>query len=884
MALAPELHAVVARLLAAHGRHRGPLDGAPLGAGLAGRRIGDWTLEEVIGRGGMAVVYRASRGEGAQRQVAALKLLTLGAMVSGGVRRFRREQAILARLRHPHIAQLLEAGVLEDGTPWLAMSLVDGEPIDLWCRAHGLDLRERVRLLFDVCSAVAHAHRNLIIHRDIKPSNVLVDGDGHVRLLDFGIAHLLEAADGTPTGTQAMVLTPQFAAPEQFLRAPASTAMDVYGLGALLYHLVVGRPPRPSGLPDEPVTAPSRVLIAATAAGTDGTGFRRGLRGDLDAIVLKALDPDPERRYASPGDLASDLSAWLDRRPVQARAAGPGYRLRCFARRHRVAVAANVALLLSLGGGVAATLWQAAEARREAARATAAKDFLVDLLQSPDPASRGGRIVDTAQVLRLGATRVREQFAAQPALRTELLQVIGRAQWHLGDLESAEAALDAALQSAVDREQRGISHLILGEIHQQQGRFDDSLAQQQAAIAELTGLRSAQARRSLVYAHLYRGQVTAHLGDATAALPMFDLAEALEAALPQRDPRRRMHLLVHRGQSLLALHRPGEALEVLEDALALVPEPGIADLPLLTTLAQANARLDRPALAETYYRRVVDTMRAAYPPDNPALATPLNNLGSHIADRGRGREAEPLLREALELRRRAGGEGEGGGRLAPALTNYAVLLAALGRENEAVPMLEEASAAADAAFGPVDFRSLMVRSYLAQVHGQRGDAPATDAVAGELQARILELGEMSGWPPALAGTLRRLALAQLLLGRTDDALAELDRLDLLARATGRPLSAPDLAQSLALRLYALALQERRDGAGTARLARELAQLGEEHRFARATAVLALGSQRQPGDPDAAPERMLAEVAQSFPEGELPAHYRLMVSRLASVRR
>ncbi len=249
------------------------------------RLIGRWRLGEEIGRGGSAVVYLAEAVDPPGRR-AALKLLGVGALADEGLERFRREQAILARLSHPHIAALYEAGISADGTPWLAMALVDGVRIDAWCRSHDLDVAARIRLLLDVCDAVSHAHQALVIHRDIKPGNVLVDASGHVRLLDFGIARLGDASDGERTATEYRALTPDYAAPEQFAGAPPSTAMDVWGLGALAYQLLTGRPPRAEAAVEGHLVEPSRAIREGHFGDATRTGrARRAQAGDRRCAI-----------------------------------------------------------------------------------------------------------------------------------------------------------------------------------------------------------------------------------------------------------------------------------------------------------------------------------------------------------------------------------------------------------------------------------------------------------------------------------------------------------------------------------------------------------------------------------------------------------------------
>ncbi len=431
------------QLIAAHRRPSAALE--PAGGDLAGRRLGEWTLAEELGRGGMAVVYRAWRDSGAARQQAAVKVLTLGALGAAGRERFHREAAILARLNHPNAAALIDSGVADDGTCWLAMPLVEGERIDRWCEARGADARAIVRLSLQVCAAVAYAHRNLVIHRDLKPSNVLVDASGHVRLLDFGIGQFSDAeADRTQTMWRA--LTPGYAAPEQLRGDPPGTAMDVYGLGALLHRLLTGRLPQ-AGAGGDATTRPSLLVRDA------GDAYHRHyvpLRNDLDRVLLKALAEEPEQRYATADALADDLRRWLDGLPVLAQKPRPGYRLRKFVSRNRAGVAAGVLLAASLAGGVAATLWQAGEARREAGNATVqaqrallVRDFLAHVFESTEPASGG---VPTAlELLDEGARRARSSvLRSDPLAAADILALTGKARIELDDLDKALADLTQA--------------------------------------------------------------------------------------------------------------------------------------------------------------------------------------------------------------------------------------------------------------------------------------------------------------------------------------------------------------------------------------------------------------------------------------------------------
>ena len=360
-----------------------------------GQRIGSYQLLEVLGRGGMGTVYLAERADGQHRWQVAIKLLQHG-FHPQDLRRFTAEQQILARLEHPNIARLLDAGTSDDGLPYLIMEYVDGKPVTDYCDTVRLGTSDRLALFATICEAVQFAHRNLVVHRDLKPSNILADSDGRVKLLDFGIAKLIDdqALAGAPlTRTGLRVLTPEYASPEQFRGDPVTTAADVYSLGVLLYELLCGhRPYRLAGLSasevercvchDEPIR-PSRVVSQVTelpqidgtvrriapetigrARATSPERLRRRLAGDLDIIILTALRKEPERRYGSVERLAEDLRRHLGGLPVQARPDTVRYRLSKFVGRHRFPIAAIMLILLSLVVGIVMTSRQAAETQR----------------------------------------------------------------------------------------------------------------------------------------------------------------------------------------------------------------------------------------------------------------------------------------------------------------------------------------------------------------------------------------------------------------------------------------------------------------------------------------------------------------------------------------
>jgi tetratricopeptide (TPR) repeat protein len=326
-----------------------------------GRRIGAYRLIQLLGEGGMGTVYLGRRDDGEFEQQVAVKLIRSGPLSPEAVSRFRRERQILAWLDHPHIARLLDGGVDELG-PFLVMEYVEGETIDRYCEQRALDIPAKIRIFLDVCEAVQYAHRNLVVHRDLKPGNMLVTRDGRVKLLDFGIARLLpeDGGDGATTATNTQLLTRDYASPEQIRGGPITTASDVYSLGAVLYHLLTGRlPHRLSGL--SPAALEHEVTQVAPPR---PSAIRRELRGDLDTILLRALAPDPGRRYGSATELADDLQRHLEHLPVRARPESAWYRTTRFVRRHRIGVVATALVLLAVSVGAVLTVQEKSRADR----------------------------------------------------------------------------------------------------------------------------------------------------------------------------------------------------------------------------------------------------------------------------------------------------------------------------------------------------------------------------------------------------------------------------------------------------------------------------------------------------------------------------------------
>ena len=431
----------------------------------AGTRLGAWRIVRLLGHGGMGEVYEAARADGQFEQRAALKLTRREATKL--LERFGAERQMLARLDHPGIARLLDGGVADDGRPFAVMEFVEGRTIVEWCAYRQLNLRERLLLFLQVCDAVAHAHGHLIVHRDLKPSNVLVDTDGRVRLLDFGIAKPLDAVwpGGAPATETAALMTPDYAAPEQLTGENITTATDVYGLGMLLFEILTAHRPWQHG--GQPIAKVLHNLLDTPAPRASDTAAANGdapltsgeLRGDLDAIVAKCLRRESSARYPTVVELRRDIAATLDGAPVAARGDARAYLFGKFVRRHRWAVAAIAALFTVLAAGIAATTWQARRASQEAQRAERARDFLVSIFQESNPTvarDRPAGSMTAKELLDASVGRIGTEFADDPETQLELL---GKARDIYGYWQDDERFVDLSQRYAdLARQYHGDTH------------------------------------------------------------------------------------------------------------------------------------------------------------------------------------------------------------------------------------------------------------------------------------------------------------------------------------------------------------------------------------------------------------------------------------------
>ncbi len=746
---------------------------APPSTSFSGRTIGAYTLVSQIGQGGMGGVWLAERSDGRYRGLAAVKLLNPGLVGRSAEERFRREAGFLARLAHPNIARLLDAGVTECGQPYLVLEYVDGARIDVFCDARNLGVAGRLGLFLDVLAAVAHAHANLIVHRDIKPSNVLVDADGRVKLLDFGIAKLLEPDGGAAETTEltregGRALTPEFAAPEQLTGAPITTATDVYALGVVLYVLLSGRHPsepaqhstadliqaivsrEPRRLSDSVTSARTAAVTAAdTAARRAATpdSLRRLLKGDLDTIVAKALKKNPQERYESVSALADDVRRYLDDQPLRARPDTLAYRASKFGRRHTRGVAAagaGAALLAALVGFYTVRL--AAErdrARLQAEKATQISRLLTGLLTAPDPYRTRKTGEPTIRgLLDAGAGKVEKELAGQPELQAEMLAVIGRVYQRLGALDKARSLQEeglAAARRAFGPDDAHVAEALdgLAVVLDEKGDYPGAAAMLEQALA---------IRRRALGSN--RPEV---------AVTLVELGRAYS----------------DQGLDLRAEPLLREALSIRRNVL------GEGDHETATSESELGLLVFRKgdlAEAESLFRRVLATDRATSGEDHPDVGTALNNLALVAMERDEFGTAEALLRRSLAIARKTLPAGHAS--IIAKLNNLANALRGEGKLDEAVAVAREAQETATAALGADHPLTAACDVTLARVDLARNEPDAAEP----LLRRALAIGERS----YRAGDWR-VAATQSVLGEALTALRRFDEADQLLRAAARDL-------------------------------------------------------------------------------------------------
>ncbi|NIN71961.1 MAG: tetratricopeptide repeat protein [Gemmatimonadetes bacterium] len=786
-----ELYAEVMALLAAHEQAEGLLDrdavqvaASLIGDPTLGERIGPYRIVGELGRGGMGVVYLGERDDGVFRRRVAIKVIRAGADAAEMHRRFQAERQILASLEHPNIAHLLDGGLTGDGRQYLVLEYIEGLPIDTYCRQLPCSIEDRLRLFCSVARTVHHAHRSLVVHRDLKPSNILVTEDGTIKLLDFGIAKILDPTalgqTGPVTRTGLRLMTPEYASPEQVSGGTITTATDVYQLGVVLYELLTGQ--RPYSLkgcsageieriimaeePKRPSTIVGRGLSAAESNGRsavasgdgrlpayahddawaalpiDAVGLARQaerrqrsrrLRGDLDRIVLMALRKEPQRRYSSAEAMAEDIERHLDGRPVIAQRDSPGYRARKFVTRHRWGITAAAAVAVALLGGLAGVAWQAQRAEGEAEKVARVAGLMLDIFRLSDPTEALGDTITARQILDQGAERILSEFGDQPDVQAAMLGEVAQVYANLGHLTRSEQLLRQSL--ALREDLHGPNSLEVSE-----------------SLSRLGQVLATEGRRQEAIDHLRRS-----VEIRSAALPTPDslLAETQVGLAWQ---------IRSQGHYEDAGHLFAQALET-QRALFGDESPLVAS----TLFGLASARHDggRFDEAEELFERALARFNTSQDRPHPMAATAFLQVGMIRRIRQQHAAAEPLLESALAMRSALYDADHPD--VIEAKSEWGVLLRDLGRYREAERVLGEGLESANRTLGYDHAETGTIRERYTTVLTRLGRY--AESIARMDTALAVKRARTDGNPAYLLAALLRAGEPLLLSGRLDEAEA-----------------------------------------------------------------------------------------------------------------
>jgi len=772
---------------------------------LVGERFGAYVLDRVLGRGGMGAVYLGRRADGAFEHDVAIKTIPSGLASAQVLERFGRERAILARLNHPGIARLLDGGAGPRGVPFVVMELVTGAPITRYAADTHAGLRRRLELFLELCDAVEFVHRNLVVHRDLKPGNVLVAADGHVKLLDFGIAKLADQfeAQDAPTATGQRMMTPEYASPEQVLGLPVTTSTDIYALGVLLYELLTGERPlrfsstSPFELAQEIVSRtpapPSEAAGRGASAGgqaPEPAGYARRLRGDLDRIVMMAMRKEPDRRYPSVAALASDVRAWLAGRPVAAQTDTWGYRARKAVGRHPVASGAALLVGATVIGFTTLTVRQSRVIREErdhavvaARRATATSGFLVKLFEAADPREPGTRNLTAFELLQAGVKHLRADTTLTPEVRADLFLTLGLS---LSNLEAFDAGIESLRASIAESERAyGRDSLEtaerlhrLGDVLRRANRLDEALVNLTEAI-EIR--RRHQAGDSYEIADSYNNLAVLAIAMGqyveSERLQLESVAMHARLAADQGVPINNLALLERRQG------RYAEALALATRAYDILQKTEDRDS---ARLARLNIARIRKAMgdvdgAEQLYEAVLGPARAELGPAHSRvfsieldLARCLRARGEYDEARRRYDDLGPRIDKAL---------GAPSVMAALVLRDRGLLDLARGRPAEAEPRLRAALAMHLQVLSPRHFRVPSFRRGLAQAlaaNGKLGEAE------GQLREILTLFPDSKIYPHIeVSNALTTLAEVLRLAGRSEEARSALgEARDIIARTAG----------------------------------------------------------------------------------------------------
>lgn len=710
-----------------------------------GRRLGRYRVLSVIGHGGMGLVYLAERADGKFEQRVALKVLPAGPGQPFVAEQLQRECRILASLEHPNIARVLDADVTENGLPYFVMEYVDGQPIDRYCDEHKLSVRDRLRLLLPVCDAVHFAHQKLIVHRDLKPDNILVTRQGVPKLLDFGIAKVLNGVPVSPQNTATRFMTPEYASPEQALGDPVTTATDIYSLGGVLYKLLTGKSPHQ--LADKSPLEMARAISDAEVR--KPSEFRRELAGDADSILLMALQQEPQRRYRSADQFAADLQSLLEKKPVMARPDTVWYRTRKYVRRHFLAVGMSAAIVLLLaafsvleGIQLRQTRSERDRANRERDLATRITSFMTGMFKMSDPSEARGNSITAREVLDKASKDISKEMAHDPEEQAEMMDVMGRVYYGLGLYKEAEPLLTQAVD---------IRSRVLGAEH------PDTVASM-AELARVLGMGGRVPEEEKLQRQVLdirrRRLGPSNLATITAISQLANTLSA-EGRLAEADPLAREVVDLRRRSQGSDSPITMDAVKYL--ALTLTREGKYAEAEALdrqvldfnrrteganhpdvflssTRLASVLLHEGRYAEAESMLRESLDTSSRVLGPHHPFATTTKSLLAGLLEDTGRYPEAEELLREVLATRRwLAGAENSS---TLNATYNLGQLLTNEGRCAEGEQLLRRTIEVGKRALGETHPLVLITMAELGATLDCEGHASAAAKVEREAMAAL----------------------------------------------------------------------------------------------------------------------------------------------------
>ncbi|MCH8147900.1 MAG: tetratricopeptide repeat protein [Planctomycetes bacterium] len=730
-----------------------------------GQMVGAYRLIERLAVGGMSTVYLAERADTQTGDRVAIKIITsAGPLPQRARKRFYHERRLLAELNHPNIARLLHGGVTDDGWPYLVMEYVAGEPIDVYCEAHDLSIEGRVAVFRGVCAAVQYAHQNLVVHRDLKPGNILVTRDGVPKLLDFGIAKLLQP-EYTPQSAAAPTterfMTPEYASPEQIRGMGVTTASDVYSLGVILYQLLTGRRPHSFKtrlvyeiariICDEDPLKPSLAVSQATSSYDHSESNRHGvpsekedrpskarrdklghrLAGDMDAIVMRAMRKEPDSRYSSVDQFADDLGRYLQGMPVRARKGTWRYRASKFIRRNRTGVAALSAVFVVLVACVVTSTWFAIQAKRQAAIAQAVNDFLNDDFLAAVALEFQGKDVSMRVVLDAASKAIAGKFEDEPLIEAAVRTTVGTTYASLGVFEAALPHLERALvltRAELGEDQAGTltAMIDLAKLYGQQGRYDEA---EPMHVEALTA-----SRRVLGEDHPVTLKSMSKLAQLYLGLARYEEAE---------------RLLV---KTLEANHR-------------VLGEDHRDTLHTMTNLAEVFVRQGRYDEAEPLSLRALEVSQRVLGPEHPKTLGFMNNLAELYSHQGRYDDAEPLHVKALDGGLRVRGEEHPD--TLTSMNNLALLYVRQGRYDQAEPLYHRALEAYRRVLGedhPHTLASMGSLSELYRKQARYDEAEPLSIKAMETNLRVL--GEEH---PSTLGSMNNLAVLYFDQGRYDEA-------------------------------------------------------------------------------------------------------------------